>query len=81
MSDFHVVCHRTAARSATSLRIPNLGVDGNLATELRLRAVHRDASRERTVPSFLMFQIENHRKRTFHCTTIFKFQSYVMHSV
>lgn len=43
-------CRRASARDTSPFGVPQLGIDGQLAAELRLAAVHRDASHDGYCP-------------------------------
>ena len=53
-------CSRASARDTSPFGAPQFGIDGQLAAELRLATVHRDASHNRHCPvlfHYLTFQI------------------------
>ena len=55
-------CRRASARDTSPFGVPQLGIDGQFATELRLAAVHRDASHDGNRPVFfhyLTFEVVN----------------------
>ena len=55
-------CRRASAHDTSSFGVPQLGIDGQFATELRLAAVHRDASHDGNRPVFfhyLTFEVVN----------------------
>ena len=53
-------CSRASACDTSSFGVPQLGIDGQFATELRLAAVHRDASHDGHCPvlfHYLTFEV------------------------
>ena len=53
-------CRRASARDTSPFGVPQLGIDGQFATELRLAAVHRDASHDGYCPvlfHYLTFEV------------------------
>ena len=53
-------CRRASARDTSPFGVPQFGIDGQFAAELRLAAVHRDASHDGHCPvlfHYLTFEV------------------------
>ena len=53
-------CRRASARDTSPFGVPQLGIDGQFAAELRLAAVHRNASHDGYCPvlfHYLTFEV------------------------